>query len=199
MTGFKWIGDQIAQLEAAGEVDRFIFGFEESYGYLGGSYVRDKDAVIGSMLICEMAAYYRSIGVSLLEAREAMYKKYGNYVHTVSSFTCEGAAGMEEMARIMGELHANAPADIAGFKVVAIDDYLTSESVDIVTGAKKAITLPKSDVLCYTLENKATVIIRPSGTEPKIKAYYTTVAAEREEAVALGDKISAAFKASLGF
>lgn len=199
LTGFKFIGEQIGYLEADNEADRFIFGFEESYGYLGGSYVRDKDAVIGSMLICEMAAYYRSIGVSLLEAREAMYKKYGNYVHTVSSFTCEGAAGMEEMARIMGELHANAPADIAGFKVVAIDDYLTSESVDIVTGAKKAITLPKSDVLCYTLENKATVIIRPSGTEPKIKAYYTTVAAEREEAVALGDKISAAFKASLGF
>ncbi len=199
LTGFKFIGEQIGYLEADNEAERFIFGFEESYGYLGGSYVRDKDAVIGSMLICEMAAYYRSIGVSLLEAREAMYKKYGNYVHTVSSFTCEGAAGMEEMARIMGELHANAPADIAGFKVVAIDDYLTSESVDIVTGAKKAITLPKSDVLCYTLENKATVIIRPSGTEPKIKAYYTTVAAEREEAVALGDKISAAFKASLGF
>lgn len=199
LTGFKFIGEQIGYLEADNEADRFIFGFEESYGYLGGSYVRDKDAVIGSMLICEMAAYYRSIGVSLLEAREAMYKKYGNYVHTVSSFTCEGAAGMEEMARIMGELHANAPADIAGFKVVAIDDYLTSESVDIATGAKKAITLPKSDVLCYTLENKATVIIRPSGTEPKIKAYYTTVAAEREEAVALGDKISAAFKASLGF
>lgn len=199
LTGFKFIGEQIGYLEADNEADRFIFGFEESYGYLGGSYVRDKDAVIGSMLICEMAAYYRSIGVSLLEAREAMYKKYGNYVHTVASFTCEGAAGMEEMARIMGELHANAPADIAGFKVVAIDDYLTSESVDLATGVKKAITLPKSDVLCYTLENKATVIIRPSGTEPKIKAYYTTVAAEREEAVALGNKIADAFKASLGF
>lgn len=199
LTGFKFIGEQIGYLEAAGEADRFIFGFEESYGYLGGSYVRDKDAVIGSMLICEMAAYYRSIGVSLLEAREAMYKKYGNYVHTVASFTCEGAAGMEEMARIMNGLHASYPETICGFKVVKVDDYEKSETLDIATGAKTAITLPKSDVLCYTLENKATVIIRPSGTEPKIKAYYTTVCASREEAVELGEKIAAYVKNMLGF
>jgi phosphoglucomutase len=199
LTGFKFIGEQIGYLEASGEAYRFIFGFEESYGYLGGSYVRDKDAVIGSMLICEMAAYYRSIGVSLLEAREAMYKKYGNYVHTVASFTCEGAAGMEEMARIMNGLHASYPETICGFKVVKVDDYEKSETLDIATGAKTAITLPKSDVLCYTLENKATVIIRPSGTEPKIKAYYTTVCASREEAVELGEKIAAYVKNMLGF
>lgn len=199
LTGFKFIGEQIGYLEADNEADRFIFGFEESYGYLGGSYVRDKDAVIGSMLICEMAAYYRSIGVTLLEAREAMYKKYGNYVHTVASFTCEGAAGMEEMARIMSSLHTEPLKEIAGFKVVKISDYLKSETADCVSGEKEAIMLPKSDVLCYTLENKATVIIRPSGTEPKIKAYYTTVCATKTQATELGEKIAADFKAILGF
>lgn len=199
LTGFKFIGEQIGYLEADGEADRFIFGFEESYGYLGGSYVRDKDAVIGSMLICEMAAYYRSIGVSLLEAREAMYKKYGNYVHTVESFTCEGAAGMEEMARIMQNLHSEPPAEICGFKVVRVDDYVKKTSKDTVTGEETPIALPKSDVLTLTLENKATVIIRPSGTEPKIKAYYTTVCPEREEAVALGKSIAVYVKKLLGF
>ena len=199
LTGFKFIGEQIGYLEADGEADRFIFGFEESYGYLGGSYVRDKDAVIGSMLICEMAAYYRSIGVSLLGAREAMYKKYGNYVHTVESFTCEGAAGMEEMARIMQRLHSEPPAEICGFKVVRVDDYVKKTSKDTVTGEETPIALPKSDVLTLTLENKATVIIRPSGTEPKIKAYYTTVCPEREEAVALGKSIAVYVKKLLGF
>ncbi len=199
LTGFKFIGEQIGYLEAAGEANRYIFGFEESYGYLAGSYVRDKDAVVGSMMICEMAAYYRSIGVSLLDAREAMYKKYGNYVHTVESFVCEGAAGMAEMAKIMGDLHENPPKEIAGFKVVALADYLKKTDTDLVTGESKGIDLPKSDVLKFALENKATVIIRPSGTEPKIKAYYTTIAAVREDAVELGQKIAKEFKASLGF
>ena len=199
LTGFKFIGEQIGILEAAHEENRFIFGFEESYGYLAGSYVRDKDAVVGSMLICEMAAFYRSQGISLLEAREAMYKKYGNYYHNVVSFTCEGASGMEEMARIMSGLHAKAPEEIASLKVVKIADYLHSKETDLSTGAVTKINLPSSDVLWYTLENGSSVIIRPSGTEPKIKAYYTTIAAERADAVALSEKIAADFKAKLGF
>ena len=151
------------------------------------------------MLICEMAAFYRSQGISLLEAREAMYKKYGNYYHNVVSFTCEGASGMEEMARIMSGLHAKAPEEIAGLKVVKIADYLHSKETDLSTGAVTTINLPSSDVLWYTLENGSSVIIRPSGTEPKIKAYYTTIAAERADAVALSEKIAADFKAKLGF
>lgn len=199
LTGFKFIGEQIGYLEEAGEADRYIFGFEESYGYLVGSYVRDKDAVVGSMMICEMAAFYRSKGISLLEAREAMYKKYGNYVHTVASFTCEGASGMEQMARIMNELHTNPYDEIAGFKVVGLMDYLTHEDKDYATGKVEKINLPKSDVITFKLDNKATVVIRPSGTEPKIKAYYTTIAPTREEATELGAKIAADFKSKLGF
>ena len=199
LTGFKFIGEQIGFLEANGEAHRCIFGFEESYGYLAGSYVRDKDAVVASMLICEMAAFYRSKGISLLDAREAMYKKYGNYVHTVASFTCEGASGMEQMASIMSNLHANTPEEIAGFKVVGLSDYLKRTETDLISGEVTPIDLPKSDVITFKLENGATVILRPSGTEPKIKAYYTTIAPEREEAVALGKKIADAFKAMLGF
>ncbi len=199
LTGFKFIGEQIGFLEAKGEAHRCIFGFEESYGYLAGSYVRDKDAVVASMLICEMAAFYRSKGISLLDAREAMYKKYGNYVHTVASFTCEGASGMEQMANIMANLHANTPAEIAGFKVVGLSDYLKKTETDLISGEVTPIDLPKSDVITFKLENGATVILRPSGTEPKIKAYYTTIASTREEAVELGQKIAVAFKAMLGF
>ncbi len=199
LTGFKFIGEQIGFLEAKGEAHRCIFGFEESYGYLAGSYVRDKDAVVASMLICEMAAFYRSKGISLLDAREAMYKKYGNYVHTVASFTCEGASGMEQMANIMANLHANTPAEIAGFKVVGLSDYLKKTETDLISGEVTPIDLPKSDVITFKLENGATVILRPSGTEPKIKAYYTTIAPAREEAVELGQKIAVAFKAMLGF
>ena len=199
LTGFKFIGEQIGFLEAKGEAHRYIFGFEESYGYLAGSYVRDKDAVVASMLICEMAAFYRTKGISLLDAREAMYKKYGNYVHTVASFTCEGASGMEQMASIMNSLHTKAPEKIAGFKVVGLLDYLKKTDTDLITGDVKPIDLPKSDVITFKLENKATVVLRPSGTEPKIKAYYTTIAPEREEAVKLGQVIAQDFKALIGF
>lgn len=198
LTGFKFIGEQIGYLEAAGEENRFIFGFEESYGYLGGSYVRDKDAVIGSMLICEMAAFYRSKGISLLEAREAMYAKYGNYVHGIDNFVFEGVSGMKEMAKLMGNLHAEPLKEIAGFKVVGLADYDKKVDTDLVTGTETPIDLPKSDVIQFRLENGCTVIIRPSGTEPKVKAYYTAIAPTREEAKALSDKLSAGFKAALG-
>ena len=123
LTGFKWIGDQIAQLEEAGEVDRFIFGFEESYGYLAGPYVRDKDAVIGSMLICEMAAYYRSIGSSLKQRMEEIYAEYGRYLNKVDSFEFPGLSGMDKMAGIMEGLRANPLTEIAGYKVTSVTDY----------------------------------------------------------------------------
>ncbi|MGI6055526.1 MAG: phospho-sugar mutase [Bilifractor sp.] len=184
LTGFKWIGDQIAQLEAAGEVDRFIFGFEESYGYLAGPYVRDKDAVIGSMLICEMAAYYRSIGSSIKQRLEEIYKEYGRYLNKVDSFEFPGLSGMDKMAGIMAELRKNPPADFAGRKVVSVTDYEEPEK----TG------LPKANVLIYGLEDGASVVVRPSGTEPKIKAYYTTKGKDLAEAEAEKEELAAALK-----
>ena len=199
LTGFKFIGEQIGFLEAKGEEDRYVFGFEESYGYLAGSYVRDKDAVVASMLICEMAAFYRTKGVSLLQAREEMYKQYGNFVHTQSSFQCEGASGMERMKEIMAGLRNDPPKAIGGKKTLSVADYAASEEVDLATGEKSVLTLPKSDVIAYKLEDGASVIIRPSGTEPKIKAYYTTIGADRNEAKALEETISADFKSILGF
>ncbi len=184
LTGFKWIGDQIASLEAAGEVDRFILGFEESYGYLAGPYVRDKDAIIGSMLICEMAAYYRSIGSSIKERLEAIYAKFGRYLNKVDSFEFPGLSGMDKMAGIMESLRTDPPAEIAGCKVVKITDY-----------TKPALTgLPSSNVLTFTLDGGATVVVRPSGTEPKIKAYFTTLGKDLAEAQAQKDKLAAALK-----
>ncbi len=199
LTGFKFIGEQIGFLDSKGQADRYIFGFEESYGYLAGSYVRDKDAVVASMLICEMAAFYRTKGISLIQARENMYKKYGVYVHTQSSFVCEGATGMERMKEIMSGLRENAPKEIGGLKVIRFEDYIASTSVDVATGTKTMLTLPKSDVLTFKLENNAGVIIRRSGTEPKIKAYYTTTGSTRDEAAALEKTISADFAKILGF
>ena len=181
LTGFKWIGDQIARLEAAGEVDRFIFGFEESYGYLAGPYVRDKDAIIGSMLICEMAAYYRSIGSSIKERLEAIYAKFGRYLNKTDSFEFPGLSGMDKMADIMRALRQNPPKEIAGYAVTHVTDYEKPEQ----TG------LPAANVLVYALEGGATVVIRPSGTEPKIKAYFTTLGKNLEEAQAQKDKLAA--------
>ncbi len=182
LTGFKWIGDQIAALEADGEVERFIFGFEESYGYLAGPYVRDKDAVIASMLICEMAAYYRSIGSSIKQRLEEIYAEYGRYLNQVDSFEFPGLSGMDKMAGMMASLRENPPKDIAGIPVAKVTDYLKPEE----TG------LPKSNVLTYSLENGETVVVRPSGTEPKIKAYYTTKGVDLAEAQAHKDTLAAA-------
>ena len=182
LTGFKWIGDQIASLEADGEVDRFLFGFEESYGYLAGPYVRDKDAVIASMLICEMAAYYRSIGSSLKQRLEEIYAEYGRFLNTVDSFEFPGLTGMEKMAGMMASLRQDPPKDIGGIGVAKVTDYMKPEE----TG------LPKSNVLTYSLENGETVVVRPSGTEPKIKAYYTTKGKDLAEAKAHKDALAAA-------
>lgn len=197
LTGFKFIGEQIGFLEKKGEENRYVFGFEESYGYLAGSYVRDKDAVVASMLICEMAAYYRTKGISMIQALENLYKKYGVYANAQHSFTFEGETGMKKMAEIMQELRENPPKEIDGRAVLQIDDYMTSVSTDYTNGATTAITLPKSNVLTFVLERGAKVVIRPSGTEPKIKAYYTTTADTQEAAAAQKDELDQAFSAIL--
>ncbi|WP_297568965.1 phospho-sugar mutase [uncultured Anaerovibrio sp.] len=184
LTGFKWIGDQILHLEEAGQEERFIFGFEESYGYLSGSYVRDKDAVVASMLICEMAAYYRSIGSSIKQRLEEIYAKYGRYLNKIDSFEFPGLSGMDKMAGIMQTLRDTPPTEIAGLKVAKVTDYKKTEE----TG------LPAANVLVYSLEGGATVVIRPSGTEPKIKAYFTTLGKDLAEAQAQKDKLSASVK-----
>ena len=184
LTGFKWIGDQIAQLEATGEVDRFIFGFEESYGYLAGPYVRDKDAIIGSMLICEMAAYYRSIGSSIKQRLEEIYAKYGRYLNKVDSFEFPGLSGMDKMAGIMEDLRKNPPAEFAGYAVTKVTDYKNTAE----TG------LPAANVLIYKLDGGAEVIVRPSGTEPKIKTYFTTLGKDLAEAQAQKDALAEALK-----
>ena len=184
LTGFKWIGDQIARLEAAGEVDRFILGFEESYGYLAGSYVRDKDAIVGSMLICEMAAYYRSVGSSIKERLEEIYAQYGRYLNKVDSFEFPGLSGMDKMAGIMSGLRQNPPKEIGGYKVEKVTDYQNTAE----TG------LPAANVLVYALNGGATVIVRPSGTEPKIKTYFTTLGKTLAEAEAQKEALAAALK-----
>lgn len=193
LTGFKFIGEQIGFLEEKGEENRYIFGFEESYGYLAGSYVRDKDAVVASMLICEMAAYYRTKGISMIEARKKLYEKYGVYVHSQHSFTFEGESGMIKMQEIMTKLRENAPASINNLKVTHFDDYQTGLSKDIASGAVTEITLPKSNVLAFTLEQGAKVVVRPSGTEPKIKAYYTVQADTQALAAAKEESLDNAF------
>ncbi len=198
LTGFKFIGEQIAILEKNNEENRYVFGFEESYGYLAGTYVRDKDAVIASMLICEMAAFYRTKGISLLQARENMYKAYGVYVHSQQSFTFEGAVGMEKMNSIMSQLRENHPSSIGGLNLTAFEDYLSSKATNVVTGETKTINLPKSNVLAFRLENNASVIIRPSGTEPKIKAYYTTTGVDHNEAAELETKLKEDFTNIIG-
>ena len=194
LTGFKWIGDQIARLEAAGQVERFIFGFEESYGYLAGSYVRDKDAVIGSMLICEMAAYYRSIGSSIKEELDRIYAEYGRYLNKVDSYEFPGLSGMDKMAGIMQKLRQEPPTEFAGYKVVTVSDYQARTRTELATGKTEAIDLPAANVLIYALEGGATVVVRPSGTEPKIKTYFTTLGKNVEEAQAQKDALAAALK-----
>ena len=184
LTGFKWIGDQIARLEANDQADRFILGFEESYGYLAGPYVRDKDAIVASMLICEMAAYYRSIGSSLKARMEAIYTQYGRYLNKVDSYEFPGLSGMDKMAGIMTALRNDPPAQIGGYAVTKITDYEKTDE----TG------LPAANVLVYTLDGGATVIVRPSGTEPKIKTYFTTLGKDLAEAEAQKQTLAEALK-----
>ena len=199
LTGFKYIGEQVALLEAKGEENRFVFGFEESYGYNASSFVRDKDAVIASMLICEMAAYYKSVGKSLLEVLADLYKEHGIFCCSQTGFTCEGATGMEIMKNIMVTLRNTPPKAINGDAVTAVLDFGVSVETNMITGEQTPILLPKSDVLYYRLGNAGdNVIVRPSGTEPKIKIYITAIEATEEKAKAKADgwlkELSAQFK-----
>lgn len=191
LTGFKYIGEYVTQLENKGEADNFVVGMEESYGYLSGTHARDKDAVVASVLICEMAAYYKTKGQSLYEVMQGIYKEYGMYLNRVVSLSFEGAAGMEKMAAIMESLRNNAPKEIAGMKVLTVSDYMASTVTDTANGEKTAIDLPKSNVLAYKLEKSSGVIVRPSGTEPKIKIYVTACAESEEKAEAVFESIKA--------
>ncbi len=198
LTGFKFIGEQIGLLEARNEQERYIFGFEESYGYLAGTYVRDKDAVVASMLICEMAAFYKNQGKTLYEVMQGLYAEYGYYLNSVQNIVCEGAAGMAELQSIMEGLRANGPKELAGRKVITAADYELSEETNLATGEKKTIHLPKSNVLSYNLEGGAQVIVRPSGTEPKVKIYYTTKGKDRADAQAQTEALQADVNRLLG-
>lgn len=172
LTGFKFIGEQIGFLEAKNEEGRYIFGFEESYGYLSGAYVRDKDGVNASLLICEMTAYYNSQGLSLLDVLDGLYKKYGYYLNSLQSFDFEGKSGLETMNRFIGELRNNPPEQILEYKCKYISDYeksLTSNT----DGTSVKINLPVSDVLKFGLDDGSSIVVRPSGTEPKLKLYYS--------------------------
>ncbi len=173
LTGFKYIGELVTRLEAKGEEERFVLGFEESYGYLRGIHARDKDAVVASLLICEMASYYKLKGISLKQFMDSIYEKYGMYLNSVLNFAFEGASGMQKMADIMDSLRNNAPSSIAGMDVIKVSDYKLSKSADLISGEETEIDLPKSNVLSYQLVNNCKVIVRPSGTEPKIKVYIT--------------------------
>ena len=185
LTGFKYIGELITQLEAKGEADRFIVGMEESYGYLSGIHARDKDAVVASTLICEMAAYYKAKGKSLYEVMQDLYAKYGMYLNTLLNYGFEGAAGMKIMAGIMDTLRENPPKAFGGMEVLKVADYKKGYTTDCRTGAQTPITLPRSNVIAFLLPNNNKVIARPSGTEPKIKFYLTAVADNRAAAEAV--------------
>lgn len=199
LTGFKFIGEQIGNLEAAGEEERYIFGFEESYGYLAGGYVRDKDAVVAAMLICEMVAYYKSQGLNLVQVLSNLYDKYGYYYCSQKSFTCEGQAGMKQIAGIMESLATNPPAEVDGLKVARFDNLNKSESLDIASGNISKIDLPKSNVLGFYLADGSSLIVRPSGTEPKIKLYISAVGATDAQALAERATLESAGTKLLGF
>ena len=175
LTGFKYIGEQIGLLEKDGEESRYVIGFEESYGYLAGAYVRDKDAVVASMLIVEMASYYRKQGLTLLQRMEQLYQEHGFYRNALVNVAFEGEQGMHDMQKLMAGLRECPPKTIAGIPVVACADYGQRVATDLITGDRTPLTLPKSDVLAYTLEGGLGLIIRPSGTEPKVKAYITAI------------------------
>ena len=191
LTGFKYIGGEILALEEIGEEHRYIFGFEESCGYLKGTYARDKDAIVASMLVCELAASLKMQGRTIIDALEELYATYGIYLAYVQSIELTGADAMEKAAKMMADLRSEVPETIGGAKVTAVRDYKASIEKNIATGEQKEILLPKSNVLEFLLGDNGSVIARPSGTEPKVKFYYTAVAPTKEEAQALLDAMKA--------
>lgn len=198
LTGFKYIGEVILNLEKKHEENRYLFGFEESYGYLSGTYVRDKDAVVASMLVCEMAAYYKKQGKSLAEVIDGLYEEFGYYLNQTYSFEFDGAAGMKKMSDIMTAVRDNTPKSIAGYDVVKVSDYFLRKETDVVTGSVTDIDLPKSNVIALHLADDNAVIIRPSGTEPKIKLYITSVGKDKDNAAEICEKLVVASKEILG-
>lgn len=198
LTGFKYIGEVILNLEKKHEENRYLFGFEESYGYLSGTYVRDKDAVVASMLVCEMAAYYKKQGKSLAEVIDGLYEEFGYYLNQTYSFEFDGAAGMQKMSDIMTAVRDNIPKSIAGYDVVKVSDYLLRKETDVATGSITDIDLPKSNVIALHLADDNAVIIRPSGTEPKIKLYITSVGKDKDNAAEICEKLVVASKEILG-
>lgn len=198
LTGFKYIGEIILNLEKNHEENRYLFGFEESYGYLSGTYVRDKDAVVASMLVCEMAAYYKKQGKSLAEVIDGLYEEFGYYLNKTYSFEFEGAAGMQKMSDIMSSVRENMPEAVDKYKVVKVSDYMLKKETDIKTGENSDIHLPKSNVISLNLEGDNAVIIRPSGTEPKIKLYITAVGSDKADAEAICESLVKSSKELLG-
>lgn len=198
LTGFKYIGEVILNLEKKHEENRYLFGFEESYGYLSGTYVRDKDAVVASMLVCEMAAYYKKQGKSLAEVIDGLYEEFGYYLNQTYAFEFDGAAGMQKMADIMSEIRQNPPKAVAGYNVVKISDYQLKKETDLVSGKVTDIDLPTSNVIALNLEGDNAVIIRPSGTEPKIKLYITAVGKTHSDAAAICDNLVEAGRKLIG-
>ncbi len=199
LTGFKYIGEQILELENAGQEERYIFGFEESYGYLAGTYVRDKDAVVASMLICEMAAYYRTQGKSLDDVITELYSEFGYYKNKTVSFEFEGASGLEKMSSIMNDLRTDSElTEILGRKIEIVNDYKLSAKTDKINGTVDEIKLPKSNVIAYMLDDGCSITVRPSGTEPKIKLYITAVGKDEVEATSIADQLVEAGKKLMG-
>ena len=195
LTGFKYIGGEILELEQKGEENKFVFGFEESCGYLKGTYARDKDAVVASMLVCEMAADLKKQGKTILDALNELYQTHGHYLAYVQSIELTGADAMEKAAAIMANLRRDVPATIGGAEVTVVNDYSTSISKDLATAEEKLIPLPKSNVLELIVGDKGSVIARPSGTEPKVKFYYTAVGETEAAAKALLDAMVAQISA----
>ncbi len=201
LTGFKYIGEQIGMLEAAGEADRYLFGFEESYGYLAGTHVRDKDAVVASMLICEMARDYKARGMDLVDAMEALYRTHGYYRNKTISLSYPGAEGAAQMQAIMAGLRAQHPAEVAGLAVEQAVDYAPGVAMPVVGGdaqGDEPQTLPGANVFELQLAGGNKLIVRPSGTEPKIKAYVFARGATPEESAAIEQALDAGARELLG-
>lgn len=194
LTGFKYVGEFVADLEEKGEDGRFIMGFEESYGYLIGTHARDKDAVAASLMVCEMTAYYKSQGKTLVDVLDEIYAEHGAYSNKLYNFVFEGASGMVRMKEIMTATRNNPPKELAGFKVLKVHDFADCSITDTESGEKSSTGLPESNILAYTLPNGNFAIVRPSGTEPKIKVYVTGCAADKSAASDTADSIGNAMK-----
>ncbi len=197
LTGFKYVGEFIANLEKEGKESSFVMGFEESYGYLIGTHARDKDAVAASLMICEMAAYYKSKGKTLVDVLNGIYDEFGVNVDRLYNFMFEGASGMAKMVEIMTETRENPPKELAGLKVLKVSDFDAGTVTNTETGEKSPLGLPKSNVLAYALPDGNSAIVRPSGTEPKIKVYVAGCGKTKEDAVKTAEAIGAAMKTLL--